>query len=89
MPRRAREKNAESIYHVMCRSVSEYQLFRDEEDKTYYLGLLKRYIDRYKCRIYAYCLMDSHLHLQLDPRGFDISRFMHSANVAYDVQGDM
>mgnify|MGYP007084708932 CR=1 FL=1 len=32
MPRRAREKNAESIYHVMCRSVSEYQLFRDEED---------------------------------------------------------
>jgi len=83
MPRRAREKNAESIYHVMCRSVSEYQLFRDEEDKAYYLGLLKRYKDRYECRIYAYCLMDNHLHLQLDPRGFDISRFMHSVNVAY------
>lgn len=83
MPRRAREKNCESVYHVMCRSVSEFLLFRDDDDKTYYLGLLKRYVDKYKCRIYGYCLMDNHLHIHFDPGGFDISRFMHCANVAY------
>lgn len=83
MPRKAREKSEESIYHVICRSVSEYLLFRDDEDKAYYLGLLKRYTEKYKCGIYAYCLMDNHLHLHLDPRGYDISKFMHCTNVAY------
>jgi len=27
--------------------------------------------------------MDNHLHLQIDPKGFDISTFMHSVNTAY------
>lgn len=83
MPRKARNKNSESIYHIICRSVSEILLFKEDEDKAYYLGLLKRYKDKYKCNIYAYCLMDNHLHLHLDPRGYDVSKFMHCTNVAY------
>lgn len=83
MPRRARLKSPESMYHIMCRSVSEILLFRDEEDKEYYLELLVKYKERYKCSIYAYCLMDTHLHLHFDPKGADISKFMHSANTAY------
>lgn len=59
MPRKAREKGNECIYHIMCRSVSEFLLFRDIDDKDYYLGLLKRYKEKYKCSIYAYCLMSS------------------------------
>jgi REP element-mobilizing transposase RayT len=83
MPRKAREKYSECIYHVMCRSVSEIQLFRDNDDKDYYLTLLKRYTEKFRCSVYAYCLMDNHLHLHLDPKGYDISKFMHSANTAY------
>jgi len=83
MPRKAREKSPDSIYHIMCRSVSEFLLFRDDDDKAYYLALLKRYKDKYKCSIYAYCLLDNHLHLHFDARGFDVSRFMHSTNTAY------
>ena len=30
-----------------------------------------------------YCLMSNHVHLHLDPRGFDISKFMHSLDNAY------
>jgi len=66
MPRKAREKSRESIYHIMCRSVSEFPLFREDEDKAYYLGLLKRYKEKYKCSIYAYSLMDNHLHLLIE-----------------------
>lgn len=83
MPRKAREKSPESIYHVMCRSNPEILLFRDDDDKDYYLFLLKKYIDKYQCKLYAYCLMDNHVHLHLDPKGFDISKFMHSVNTAY------
>ncbi|MCX7708371.1 MAG: transposase [Clostridia bacterium] len=83
MPRKARQKGEQCIYHIICRSVSEYLLFREDDDKAYYLGLLKRYSEKYKCSIYAYCLMDNHLHMHLDPRGFDVSKFMHCTNVAY------
>lgn len=83
MSRKARATAYEAIYHIMCRSISEFLLFRDCEDKDYYLSLLKRYIDEYKCSLYAYCLMDNHLHLQLDPKGFDVSKFMQSLNTAY------
>ena len=83
MPRKARLKSPESIYHIICRSVSEVPLFRNNEDKDYYLSLLKRYTDKYKCSIYAYCLMDNHVHIHFDAKGFDVSKFMHGTNTAY------
>lgn len=83
MPRKARQKHPYAIFHIMCRSISEFLLFREDDDKEYYLDLLQRYTSKYQCSLYAYCLMDNHLHLHLDPRGFDVSRFMHSLNTAY------
>lgn len=83
LPRKARKKHCEAIYHIMCRSVSEVLLFRDNEDRDYYLKQLKRYADKYRCSVYAYCLMSSHLHIHLDPKGYDISKFMHSLNTSY------
>jgi len=63
--------------------MSEILLFNDDEDKERYLIILKKYSDRYRCSIYAYCLMSNHLHIHLDPKGFDISKFMHSVNTSY------
>jgi len=83
VPRKAREKSPHAIYHIMCRSISECLLFVHNEDKTHYLLLLKRFIDKYQCSLLAFCLMGNHVHLHLDPRGFDISTFMRSLNTAY------
>jgi REP element-mobilizing transposase RayT len=83
MPRSARQKSQESTYHVMSRSISEIDLFRSDEDKVWYLKLIKRYIEKYHCKVYAYCLMSNHVHLFINPCGFDISTFMLSLNTAY------
>jgi len=83
MPRKAREKQDEAMYHIICRSISEFLLFRDNEDKDYYLGLIKRYNDKYECSTYAYCLMDTHVHFELDPHKFNVSRYMQCLNTAY------
>lgn len=83
MPRTARKKSHDSIYHIMSRSISEIDLFLCDEDKDYYLALLKRYCEKCHCKIYAYCLMDNHTHLFIDPCGFDISAFMRHLNTAY------
>jgi len=71
------------MYHIMSRSISEVNLFNRDEDKRYYLLLLKRYCDKFHASIYAYCLMDNHVHLYINPNGADISTFMHSLNSAY------
>ena len=83
MPRAARKKSSEAMYHVMSRSISEVDLFQCDEDKDYYLSLLKRYKEKYHCKIYAYCLMTNHVHIYINPCGYDISSFMHSLNTAY------
>jgi REP element-mobilizing transposase RayT len=67
----------------MSRSISERDLFQCVEDKDYYMHLLKRYKEEYHCSIYAYCLMDNHVHLFINPNGFDISSFMLGLNTAY------
>ena len=83
MARTARKKSSECVYHIMSRSISEVDLYQCDEDKDYYLSLLKRYKDKYRCKIYAYALMDNHVHIYIDPCQFDISSFMHSLNTAY------
>ncbi len=83
MPRAARKKSSDSMYHVMSRSISEIDLFLSDDDKDHYLKLLSKYIKKYHCKIYSYCLMSNHVHLFIDPQGFDISRLMHSLNTAY------
>jgi putative transposase len=83
MPRAGRKKSNESVYHVMSRSISEIDLFQCDEDKGYYLTLLKRYIEKYHCEIYAYCLMNTHVHIYINSCGFDISTFMRGLNTAY------
>lgn len=68
----------QSYYHLYTRGVNKQTVFRDDEDKTFFLGLLKRYLapdqpTRKRHAPYvsfagtldllAYCLMDNHLHL--------------------------
>jgi len=83
MPRVARKKSSEALYHIMCRSISEVDLFSSNEDKLYYLELLKKYCEKYHSSIIAYCIMDNHVHLYINPRGEDVSTIMHSLNSAY------
>lgn len=83
MPRMARQKVYDAIYHVMAKSISEVDLFKDNEDKLMYLSKVKKYQKLYKFRIYGYCLMNNHLHLLIDANGSDISRVMHSINFSY------
>jgi REP element-mobilizing transposase RayT len=83
IPRIARQKTIDAIFHIMARSISELDLFRDDDDKLKYLSLVKKYQKLYQFRVYGYCLMDTHVHLIIDANGADISRIMHSINFSY------
>ena len=83
MPRTAREKSPDAMYHIMSRSISELDLFRNAEDKERYMSTVKRYKDKYDVKIYAYCLMDNHSHILIDSNGADISKVMQGINLSY------
>ncbi|WP_139905398.1 transposase [Clostridium thermarum] len=83
MPRCARVKSNEYTYHIICRSISEIDLFRDNDDKVRYMELIKKYQTIFNFKIYAYCLMDNHLHILLFSNGSDISKIMHGINQSY------
>jgi REP element-mobilizing transposase RayT len=83
LPRTAREKTDGSIFHIMVRSISEVDLFRNDQDKTVYLNLMKKYQNLYNFKVLAYCLMDNHAHFVIDVNGADISTIMHCTDLSY------
>lgn len=83
MPRTARLKSTDSVYHIMSKSISEVKLFKDDDDKLEYISKIKKYQNLYRFRVYSYCLMDTHVHLIIDANGADISAIMKSINFTY------
>ncbi|WP_425448330.1 transposase [Dethiothermospora halolimnae] len=83
MPRTARKKSAECIYHIMVKSVGGTRLFREDNNREMYLSIIKKYQNIFDFKLYAYCLMDNHGHLMIDASGADVSKFMHRINQSY------
>ena len=63
MSRNARKRSQSGIYHVMLRGINRQVIFRDDEDRAKLLKTLKYYKEVSKYEIFAYCLMDNHVHL--------------------------
>jgi putative transposase len=83
LPRSARIKFENGIYHIMVRSLSEILLFRSDDDKEVYLKLFKKYQQFYIFKIYGYCAMNNHAHFIINSNGADISTIMHKINQCY------
>ena len=83
MARGTRIRPIDGIFHIICKSISEINLFKEAEDKEKYLFFIKKYKALYNFKIYGYCLMDNHAHLMVDANGSDISKVMHGINFSY------
>lgn len=83
MSRKARVRAKKQPHHIMSRSIPELDLFNGNEDKDYYLNLIKASARMYNVMVMGYCLMDSHIHLLVHPRGADIAKFMRKINNPY------
>lgn len=84
MPRKPRRKSSTSVYHVMTRGINRQTIFEDDRDKAKYLHILKKYKDEFDYQIYAYCLMDNHVHLLLkESEDANISEIMKRISANY------
>ncbi len=67
MARKYRIIVPERPHHVIQRGNRRQQVFFFSHDKKTYLSLLKEQTEKYNVKVFAYCLMDNHVHLILMP----------------------
>ncbi len=65
MPRTSRIKSKSGIYHVVMRGINRQIIFGDEEDNLKFIQTLQKYKEVCEYSLYAYCLMENHVHLLL------------------------
>ena len=83
MPRKARTRTDNRMYHVMLRGINRQQVFLEQEDYVLFLEVLQ------ECKVlsgfclYAYCLMGNHVHLLIQVEDEDISIAMKRIGVRF------
>ena len=65
MARQAREKSSTGIYHVILKGQDGRNIFLDDEDRLIFMDKLEKAKQAGGFKLYAYCLMDNHVHLLL------------------------
>ncbi|HYE81725.1 MAG TPA: transposase [Clostridia bacterium] len=66
MARQARRHSDTGIYHIMLRGIDKRLIFMDDDDKKKFMAGLEKVKESAYFKLYAYCLMDNHIHLLLE-----------------------
>ncbi|MGH9421649.1 MAG: transposase [Thermoanaerobaculia bacterium] len=83
MARQRRIEFPGAVYHAISRGIERRSIFSDDVDRERYLGILERAVARFRFQLYAYCLMDNHVHLAIEVGKVPLSRIMRSVNTSY------
>lgn len=67
MARLARVVIPGTLHHVVQRGNRRQDAFFNEEDRKEYLRILKKQSNAFRFKVWAYCLMDNHVHLIVVP----------------------
>ena len=83
MPRQQRKKSSSGYYHVMIRGNNRNAIFLDDEDKLKFIEILSQKKQDNAFFLYAFCLMDNHVHLMMQEGTGDIANVMKRINISY------
>jgi putative transposase len=76
MPRKARLDVPGALHHIMVRGLNKANIFDDYEDKSRFLERLGQNVIEGKCSVYAWVLMDNHVHILFKSGKHGISAVM-------------
>ncbi len=85
MSRKPRIEYDGAFYHVITRGNQRQKIFKDKKDYTRYLQILGDYKDRYKYLLYAYVLMNNHVHLLIQTKETPLSKILQGINQRYTI----
>ena len=80
MARRLRVEYDEALYHITSRGNEQKAIFKDNQDRHWFLAILYEVNKRYNWICHAYCLMTNHYHLIIETPDGNLSSGMHRLN---------
>ena len=83
MSRKPRIFSSTGIYHIILRSVNQPIIFEDEADYLKFLYILTDCKEKYGIDIYAYCLMNNHIHLMINVPPDKLASFFQSLGTRF------
>lgn len=83
MPGRQRNQIETGVYHIMLRGNERKNIFSDEEDKQRVTDALLKVRNDGGFKLYAYCIMDNHLHLVIEEETERIARIVKRVGTSY------
>jgi len=84
MPRKARIIEKNIPIHVTQRGNNRQDIFKSDEDKAFYIKCFMQYKRKFKVKVYAWCLMDNHVHFVLEPTTLSgVSKMFQALNTKY------
>lgn len=83
MPRTARRISKSKTYHIMFRGNELRNIFMDDEDRSRFLQLLFEKATDEGFTIYAYCLMNNHVHILLFGEHETLGRLVKRINTSF------
>jgi len=83
MPRQARLDAPGALHHIMLRGIDRSAIFADEEDRHRFLGRLGENLLEGRGTVYAWVLMDNHVHLLFKSGNIGISCIMRRLLTGY------
>ena len=72
-------------YHVFSRGHNRERIFADRRDYEHFLELVEEMRERFRVRVYAYCLMANHYHLLVGTPEGNVSRAIQWLNGSYGI----
>lgn len=81
--RKCRIYTKKGFYHVVIRGVNKQNIFMEDEDRKFFLSLLKKYGKKYEISLHTHTLMDNHAHFLLKDKNKNLSPFMQILTSVY------
>lgn len=85
MARTSRRESHTRLYHVMGRGNNEENIFLKQNDKLQFLQYMELIQVKAPVELFAYCIMENHVHLMLRADLKDLSKYMHDLTGQYSL----
>lgn len=83
MARKQRIHYPGALYHVILRGNAQQDIFFEDGDRYRFYLLLQTVVEKFGCRMHAFCLMTNHIHLAIQIGETRLSRIMQNLSLRY------
>ena len=83
MPRNPRTFCDSKVYHIILKGIDNQDVFYDDQDRYVFLENILRSQKKYKYSVFAYCLMNNHIHMIIQVDDSLLSKAIQSLTIRY------